>query len=90
MINPDGQRTSCHRVNKFSNMGVAGNLGYLDIFGLWAFLADAFSKGDRLTFLQGFEARSDDVAEVNEQVCTAFTTDETITLALVEPLYSST
>lgn len=64
--------------------------GYLDVLCLRAFLADTFGEGDHLAFLQGLETRPDDVAEVNEQVCTAITADETITLALVEPFYGST
>lgn len=62
-------------------------LGYLYVLGLRTFLADTFGKGDHLAFLQGFESRSDDVAKVDEQICTAITADETITLAFVEPFY---
>jgi hypothetical protein len=69
---------------------VQQGLGYLDVLCLWAFLANTFGKGDHLAFLQGFETRSDDVAKVNEQVRTAVTADETITLALVEPFNGPT
>jgi hypothetical protein len=64
-------------------------LSDFDVFGLWTFLAYTFGEGDRLAFFQGFKPGTDDIAEVNEQVCTTVTADETITFTFVEPFNGS-
>lgn len=52
-------------------------------------MTGTFSKGYRLAFFQGFEAGSDDIAEVDEQVGAAVPTDKAISFAFVEPLNGS-
>lgn len=65
-------------------------LSDFDVFGLRTFLTYTFSEGDGLAFFQGFKPGTDDIAEMNEQICTTVTADETITLAFVEPFDGST
>lgn len=65
-------------------------LSDFDVFGLGTFLTYTFGESDWLTFFQGFKPGANDIAEVNEKICTTVTADETITLAFVEPFYGPT
>jgi len=60
-----------------------------DVLSLGAFLAFTYIKLNRLALNEGAEAVTGDGTEVDEQVGTTITLDETIALGLVEPLYSA-
>lgn len=68
---------------------VAERLRGFYVFSLWAFLALTFGERYRLTFSQSTEAVAADTTEMNKEVGAAFTADETITFAFIEPLNGS-
>jgi hypothetical protein len=62
---------------------------FSNLSGLRAFGALDYLKFDRVSFLQGAVAVSDDSRIMNKNIGTVFTPDEPVALRIVEPLYSS-
>ena len=60
-----------------------------DLVGLWSFLTSDFVEADLLSFMQCFAAFSNDGTEMDEEIGTGLSGDETITLVIVEPFDSA-
>gem|GEM_PF-2305905 len=68
-------------------MDVQLELLYLDC--RWSFGALLDFEADTISFLQAFEAGTLDGAMVNKDIFSAFSRDKSVTLLIVEPLYST-
>ena len=56
---------------------------------LSAFLALDNGEFDTLTFVEGFEAFSDNSIEVNENIAASITLDKAVAFTTIEPFYST-
>jgi len=56
-----------------------------DLVGLWSFLTSDFVEADLLSFVQCFAAFSNDGTEMDEEIGTGLSGDESITLVIIEP-----
>jgi len=64
-------------------------LSGLYVFSLWTFLALAFGKADLLAFVQCTKTFAGNITKVYKKIGATFASDETITLAFVEPFNGS-
>jgi hypothetical protein len=93
-ISPHGYRGPV--IAKINVLGAAdicdslqGLLEARDLIGLWAFASLDDVEFHFIAFFEGFVAVELDGAVVNEYIRSIITTQETITLRVVEPLHSA-